>query len=98
MITAGWWANSQPAVRENDQVTHELADVLRRAGIADVDDAGRRRAEYSTDASNYRVVPELVVFPRHPDEVAAALSVARTAGVPITARGGGTSTAGNAVG
>ena len=58
----------------------------------------RRRAEYSTDASNYRVVPQVVAFPRHVDEIAAALDVAREHGVPITTRGGGTSTAGNAVG
>ena len=29
-----------------------------------VDDSLRRRAEYSADASNYRVVPQVVVFPR----------------------------------
>ncbi|MDT0261762.1 FAD-binding and (Fe-S)-binding domain-containing protein [Jatrophihabitans lederbergiae] len=75
-----------------------LADQLRRAGIADVDASTRRRAEYSTDASNYRVVPEVVVFPRHADEVASALQVARDIGSPFTARGAGTSCAGNAVG
>jgi FAD/FMN-containing dehydrogenase/Fe-S oxidoreductase len=76
----------------------ELAAELRRAGIADADASVLRRAEYSTDASNYRVVPNVVVFPRHADEVAAALAVARAARTPITARGAGTSCAGNAVG
>ncbi|WP_375491782.1 FAD-binding and (Fe-S)-binding domain-containing protein [uncultured Jatrophihabitans sp.] len=76
----------------------DLAAALRRAGLAEVDDAVRRRAEYSTDASNYRVVPQVVAFPRHVDEVCAAVSVATQLGVPLTARGGGTSTAGNAVG
>ncbi|HEY2044012.1 MAG TPA: FAD-linked oxidase C-terminal domain-containing protein [Jatrophihabitans sp.] len=76
----------------------EVASELRRAGIAEVDASTRRRAEYSTDASNYRVVPNAVVFPRHRGEVALALEVARTIGVPITARGAGTSCAGNAVG
>nr|WP_235866441.1 FAD-binding and (Fe-S)-binding domain-containing protein [Serinibacter arcticus] len=62
-------------------------------------DAGRRRrAEYSTDASNYRVVPQVVTFPRHVDEVLATLEVARTHRAPVTARGAGTSVAGNAVG
>jgi FAD/FMN-containing dehydrogenase/Fe-S oxidoreductase len=75
-----------------------LAAALRRAGIAEVDDSTRRRAEYSTDASNYRLVPSVVVFPRHADEVHTALAVATHHQVPITARGGGTSTAGNAVG
>src|SRR5690606_18053641 len=58
----------------------------------------RRRAEYSTDASLYRVPPAAVAFPRDAEEVAAALEVCRAAGVPLTARGAGTSIAGNAVG
>jgi FAD/FMN-containing dehydrogenase/Fe-S oxidoreductase len=76
----------------------DLAAALRAAGLTGVDDSARRRAEYSSDASNYRVVPSVVVFPRHPDEAAAALEVARRAGVPVTSRGGGTSIAGNSVG
>jgi FAD/FMN-containing dehydrogenase/Fe-S oxidoreductase len=76
----------------------ELADALRRAGVAEVDVSARRRAEYSSDGSNYRVVPAAVAFPRHADEVAAALAVCRAQGVPLTARGAGTSIAGNAVG
>ena len=76
----------------------DLAAALRGAGLTGVDDSARRRAEYSADASNYRVVPSVVVFPRHIDEAAAALDVARRAGVPVTSRGAGTSIAGNAVG
>lgn len=76
----------------------ELRHALRAAVHGEVDDSSRRRAEYSTDASNYRVVPEVVVFPRDVDDVLAALAVARDAGAPVTARGGGTSVAGNAVG
>ncbi len=63
-----------------------------------MDDSARRRAEYSTDASNYRVVPAAVAFPRDIDEAAAALGVATRLGVPVTSRGAGTSIAGNAVG
>jgi FAD/FMN-containing dehydrogenase/Fe-S oxidoreductase len=76
----------------------ELAAALRAAGLNGVDDSVRRRAEYSSDASNYRVVPTVVAFPRHVDEAEAALGVARQLGVPVTCRGGGTSIAGNAVG
>jgi FAD/FMN-containing dehydrogenase/Fe-S oxidoreductase len=43
-------------------------------------------------------VPAVVAFPRHVDEAAAALAVARRLGVPVTCRGAGTSIAGNAVG
>jgi FAD/FMN-containing dehydrogenase/Fe-S oxidoreductase len=85
------------AVRDTEPVT-DLAAALRRAGLAEVDDSTRRRAEYSTDASNYRVVPTVVAFPRHTDEVVAAVGVAREVGTPLTIRGAGTSTAGNSVG
>jgi FAD/FMN-containing dehydrogenase/Fe-S oxidoreductase len=76
----------------------DLAAALRGAGLRGIDDSARRRAEYSTDASNYRVVPSVVVFPEHVEEAAAALRVARQFDVPVTSRGGGTSTAGNSVG
>jgi FAD/FMN-containing dehydrogenase/Fe-S oxidoreductase len=75
----------------------ELAAALRAAGLADIDAGVRRRAEYSADASNYRVVPAVIAFPRHPDEIVAALSACRDLGVPIVTRGGGTSIAGNAL-
>ncbi|SEG85678.1 FAD/FMN-containing dehydrogenase [Thermomonospora echinospora] len=76
----------------------EIAAALREAGLRDADVSTRRRAEYSTDASLYRVVPSVVAFPRAADEVVAALEVCRALGVPLTARGAGTSIAGNAVG
>ncbi len=81
-----------------DRVSDELVVALRAAGVTDVDTSSRRRAEYSSDASNYRVVPRTVVFPRHADEVAAALAVAHQHGVALTSRGAGTSTAGNSIG
>lgn len=74
-----------------------LVEELRLNGL-DVDAGSRRLSEYSYDASNYRVRPLAVVFPRSPVEVANTLSVASRRGVPVTARGGGTSMAGNAVG
>jgi len=56
------------------------------------------RAIYSTDASVYQIVPLGVVLPRTPDDVAAILKVCARFGVPITARGGGTSQAGQSIG
>ncbi|MGW5665874.1 FAD-binding and (Fe-S)-binding domain-containing protein [Streptomyces sp. NPDC003758] len=53
---------------------------------------------YAYDASNYRVPPRAVVFPRSDDDVVAVLRACRDARIPVTARGGGTSMAGNAVG
>ncbi|MFD4183183.1 FAD-binding and (Fe-S)-binding domain-containing protein [Rhodococcus sp. NPDC058514] len=72
--------------------------ALRERVAGEVDDGTRRRAEYSSDASNYRVVPAAVVFPRSDDDVAAVLDVGRAHGLPVTARGAGTSVAGNAIG
>ena len=55
------------------------------------------RGRYATDASFYQIVPEAVVVPRRFDDVAATLAFARAAGVPVTARGGGTSQAGQTI-
>ena len=56
------------------------------------------RGIYASDASLYRIPPVAVVRPRHLDDVAATLTIARDTGVPLTSRGAGTSVAGNAVG
>ncbi|MEU2033621.1 FAD-binding and (Fe-S)-binding domain-containing protein [Nocardia amamiensis] len=74
-----------------------MAALRGRIG-GEVDTSDRRRAEYSSDASNYRVRPAAVVFPRTDEDVAATLEFAREHGLPVTARGGGTSVAGNAIG
>jgi FAD/FMN-containing dehydrogenase/Fe-S oxidoreductase len=72
---------------------------LQERGLADVLDASDlARALYSSDASLYRVVPAAVARPRTVDELGEVLDVARSAGVPVTTRGAGTSCAGNAVG
>ena len=67
-----------PRVPDSADVVQALRSALRGA----VDDSTRRRAEYSTDASNYRVVPQVVVFPQDTDDVLAALEVTRVAGRP----------------
>jgi len=79
-------------------VSTEITELLRAAGLRDVDDSSLARAMYSTDASLYRVPPQVVVRPYDVDEVLATLQVCRTSGVPLTMRGAGTSIAGNAVG
>ena len=55
------------------------------------------RALYSTDASNYRILPLAAVIPRTERDVAVALAEARVRNVPVTARGAGTGLAGQAV-
>src|SRR3979490_1676957 len=56
------------------------------------------RALYSTDASVYQIEPLGVVVPRTRDDVVRVVEIARRHGVSITARGGGTSQAGQAIG
>ncbi|WP_052844914.1 FAD-binding and (Fe-S)-binding domain-containing protein [Streptomyces sp. NRRL S-31] len=75
-----------------------LAGALRRAVRGEVAFGVTARALVTMDASNYRRVPLGVVAPRDADDVAAALEVCRARGVPVVARGGGTSIAGQATG
>ncbi len=75
-----------------------LARQLQRSVRGAVSDGARRRAEYSSDAGNYRVVPQVVVEPLDVDDVLATLEFSRATGTPVTCRGGGTSIAGNAIG
>src|SRR5712675_1785108 len=56
------------------------------------------RAPYSTDASVYRIEPLGIVVPRTREDVVRAVEIAARHGVSITARGGGTSQAGQAIG
>ena len=76
----------------------DLAARLRRSVQGTVSYGARRRAEYSSDAGNYRVLPLVVVEPMDVDDVLAILDVSRDLGVPVVGRGGGTSIAGNAIG
>ena len=56
------------------------------------------RGLYSTDASVYRIEPLGVAIVRSREDVLAAIACARRHGCSITARGGGTSQAGQAIG
>ncbi|MCS7483330.1 FAD-binding and (Fe-S)-binding domain-containing protein [Umezawaea endophytica] len=76
----------------------EFSDRLRAEVSGDVLTDASSRAVYSTDASNFRHVPRVVVRPRTVDDVLAAVSLAVEHGVPITNRGAGTSIAGNSAG
>ena len=66
--------------------------------LIDVDSSVGTRARYSSDAGLTRIPPLAVAFPRTPEQAAAAFHLARAHGVPLTARGGGTSCASNAIG
>jgi len=55
------------------------------------------RGMYATDASIYQMMPLGVVVPRTGADVEATIAIAREHGVPVTARGGGTSQCGQTV-
>ncbi|MGW3572330.1 FAD-binding and (Fe-S)-binding domain-containing protein, partial [Streptomyces sp. NPDC000941] len=76
----------------------DLERALRRAVRGEVSFDTASRALMTMDASNYRRVPAGVVAPYDADDVAAALAVCRERAVPVVARGGGTSIAGQATG
>ena len=66
--------------------------------LIDVDASVGTRARYSSDAGLTRIPPLAVAFPRTPEQALAAFDLARAHGVSLTARGGGTSCASNAIG
>jgi FAD/FMN-containing dehydrogenase/Fe-S oxidoreductase len=75
-----------------------LARRLRREIAGDVLFDDFDRARYATDASLYQTFPAGIVLPKTQEDVAAAVSIAFEAGMPVMARGGGTGQSGQAVG
>jgi len=79
-----------------------LSEALRRDLEHDITGEVRfdrvSRSLYSTDASVYRIEPLGVVVPRTREDVIRTVQLAARHGVSITARGGGTSQAGQAIG
>jgi FAD/FMN-containing dehydrogenase/Fe-S oxidoreductase len=95
--------NTAPGARakvstEATDKARELAEVASKTLRGEVDASALARGLYSSDASNYRVPPVLVAFPRDEHDLAQLGDLARRFEVPLTARGAGTSCAGNAVG
>lgn len=75
-----------------------LARKLERALAGEVRFDAFTRGLYSTDASHYQIEPLGVVFPRSTTDVEAVMEIARTEGVPVLPRGGGTSQCGQTIG
>ena len=55
------------------------------------------RGRYATDASIYQIMPRAILVPKAWDDVEAALDFARTEGIAVLPRGGGTSQSGQTV-
>ena len=81
-----------------ERAAADLAGALaeRLDGEVAFDDYSRHL--FSRDASMYAMTPLGVVFPRHRGDVVESVRLAGEAGVPVLARGAGTSLAGQTVG
>jgi FAD/FMN-containing dehydrogenase/Fe-S oxidoreductase len=87
-----------PSGAPANDVSHALAQRLRRHTQGEVlFDAGSR-GRYATDASIYQAMPVGVLVPRDDADIAAALDIARDLKVPVLPRGGGTSQCGQTTG
>ena len=85
-------------VGEREDVSVELQRRLERDLDGEVAFDDYSRHLFSRDASMYSIRPLGVVYPRHADDIAGAVTAAAALGVPITPRGAGTSLAGQTVG
>jgi FAD/FMN-containing dehydrogenase/Fe-S oxidoreductase len=81
-----------PDVRES------LQRRLRRETRGEVLFDAASRGRYATDASIYQIMPVGAFVPADEADVAAAIGIARELGVPVLARGAGTSQCGQTVG
>ncbi len=73
---------------------HTATTELRRAIRGEVREDAVTRGIYATDGSHYQIMPSVVVVPRDRDDAIAAVRIAAAHGLPVTARGGGTSLSG----
>lgn len=77
---------------------HTFRSLLRENFRGEVLDSRADRAVYATDSSNYRIPPKVIACPKDQDDLRVLLQAARECQIPVTARGAGTSCAGNAIG
>ena len=84
--------------RASNEVAGRLAARLASETQGEVLFSAADRGRYATDASIYQVMPVGVFVPRSASDVRSALDICRSLGVPIVARGGGTSQCGQTVG
>jgi FAD/FMN-containing dehydrogenase/Fe-S oxidoreductase len=91
-------ATPQTSTSPREPVLARRVEARLRAEIAgDVWFDRVSRGMYATDASIYQMMPLGVVVPRTATDIEATIAIAREHGVPVTARGGGTSQCGQTV-
>ena len=82
-----------PVLETNERINRDLTARVR----GEVRGSHVDRAMYAVDGSLYEVEPLLVVAPRDVDDVVSVVEYANTHGLPLLARGAGTSLAGQSV-
>lgn len=90
--------DAAPRIAESGPRACAAAQVLRRVVRGSVSTTALTRWLYSTDASSYRVVPDVVLVAGATDDLLAAAAVAAEYELPLVVRGAGTSVAGQAIG
>jgi len=88
----------RPGSTDSDGPGPDLERLLARELEGEIAFDDYSRHLFSRDASMYSIRPLGVAYPRHADDVAAAVRAAGSLGVPVVARGAGTSLAGQTVG
>ena len=68
-----------------------LGDLLRSKIAGEVLDQPFDLGRYATDASIYQVLPKAIAVPARPEDIDEILRLARTQGIAVLSRGGGTS-------
>ena len=72
-------------------------DRLKKQIEGDILNSSFDRGRYATDASIYQIMPQAVMVPKTWQDVEAALDFAKTEGISLLPRGGGTSQSGQTV-
>ncbi|WP_327139951.1 FAD-binding and (Fe-S)-binding domain-containing protein [Nocardia sp. NBC_01327] len=90
--------DTEVALQGPSDVGARLERALRATMDGEVAFDDYSRHLFSRDASMYAITPLGVAFPRHAEDVAAAVRAAGELGVPLVSRGAGTSLAGQTVG
>ena len=80
------------------QITDEIRFELEKRLAGEVNTDMVSRVLFSTDASNYQILPLAVVFPKVQDDLEAVMEVVAQHRLPLLPRGSGSSLAGQTVG
>ena len=86
--------DKRPAAKADQ---HPIAQRLARETRGEVLFDEFSRGRYATDASMYQIMPAGAFVPRTVEDARTAIALAREAGMPVTARGGGTSQCGQTI-